>query len=383
MTTKPRILIHNHAFAYEENGKIWVQAYIGQWVNHLANHFSLVGLLLFISQKKLPKQDTPIIKDNITLHIMGEVREGRRQSKISLAKEMCRRVSGQYDILLIRGVTPRQMLVYKYCNIPIKAFLLVGSIKESKPSLSFHWMSFFIMYRYYLRNFEIKQFAKDGIIYANSPQIVKELRKELQIDSFFIPTNAISIKDFIPFKFASFNDPVEILFCGRVVIDKGIEELIDAIGKLKKRGIATTLKIVGIISNTYRKHLEKLANNYAVIDQISFEGFIPFGEQLLGYYKKTDIYILPSWHEGFPHTIWEASANCTTIITTKVGGIPGFVSEEELYFIQMKNSDSIVDTVEHVLKHEQEAKEKALKAYNLALSYSVESCAKKLYQALV
>ena len=41
----------------------------------------------------------------------------------------------------------------------------------------------------------------------------------------------------------------------------------------------------------------------------------------LNFYKKSHIYILPSYHEGMPKTIWESMANGTPVIASKIDGI--------------------------------------------------------------
>ncbi|HHX69330.1 MAG TPA: glycosyltransferase family 4 protein, partial [Gallicola sp.] len=49
--------------------------------------------------------------------------------------------------------------------------------------------------------------------------------------------------------------------------------------------------------------------------------------EIAEYYTKSDVYILPTYHEGFPRTLYEAMIFGTPIITTFVGGIPGIMKD--------------------------------------------------------
>lgn len=382
MDVKTKILIHHHAVAYKEGERIWVQSFIASWVLALSNYFDQVGLLLNTSDNRLSKQDTSIEKSNVVLHSLGKVVKGKKVSKLNEVKTICHQIGGEYNNLVIRGITPQQMVVFENCPTPVKAFLLVGSIKDSKPKLSFHWLSLFIRFKYYQRIYQIQQIAKTSFIFANSPHIVSELNERLSIDAVFMPTNTISIDDFIPFQNKEIKSPPEILFCGRVVQDKGIEELIKALAILKNKSRIVRLIIVGGISDTYKKTLINTANTDGTKSQIQFEGFIPFGKALMNYYRKADLYVLPSWHEGFPHSIWEAAANCTPIITTKVGGIPGLMSNKEVFYIETKSPESIAEGVEKALANKELCDQKVEAVFEKAKEFTVEKCAEKIFNVL-
>jgi glycosyltransferase involved in cell wall biosynthesis len=217
---------------------------------------------------------------------------------------------------------------------------------------------------------------------ANSPNTVTELKAYLKIESHFAPTNTIRQDDFVPLQFRHFRSKPEILFCGRVVRDKGIEELIAAVGLLKNEGLECVLRVVGKADPAYQCQLQGIASTYSVRQQVYFEGFIPFGELLLQYYRNADLYVLPSWHEGFPHSIWEAAASCTPILATPVGGIPGNVSEDEIHFIQPKNPEEIAKKIKYLLESPEKAYNKIEAAYKRALNYTVEECSSQLFHIL-
>jgi glycosyltransferase involved in cell wall biosynthesis len=166
------------------------------------------------------------------------------------------------------------------------------------------------------------------------------------------------------------------------VKEKGIEELILSVEQLKKEGRFIYLKIVGSVKESYKKYLICLILQLGIENQVSFEGFIKFGNELLSLYRSSDIYILPSYHEGFPHSIWEASLTCTPIIVTKVGGIPGLVNDEMVYFIESKSVSSIVGAINHLLSDEIYSESLAQNIYRQCQKYTIEKCIEILKQTI-
>jgi glycosyltransferase involved in cell wall biosynthesis len=70
------------------------------------------------------------------------------------------------------------------------------------------------------------------------------------------------------------------------------------------------------------KAILKRAEELGISATLTIHGRKQIGEELNSMYRMADIYVLPSHHEGFPRTIWEAMANCLPVITTPVGAIP-------------------------------------------------------------
>ena len=377
-----RLLIHHHTVAYVEGESIWVQSFIGAWAKELSNYFSEIGLLLHISKEKRPQQDYEISDTNIKIESLGinDVKNRIRRNRYVRSK--CKTISSQYDYLLIRGVTPRQLLIFNNCNVKSKYYLLVGSLVESKPEFRFTINDFvaYLFYKYRMR--QLKIIFRNSNVLSNSPQIVTELSKVMNIKSTFVPTNTISLKEFEPREYRCIISQPKLLFCGRVAKEKGIEELIKAVSILKHDGVKTSLTVVGETNPKYKHKLTQLCKEKNVNSEVIFKGYVKYGKDLMNYYKESDIYILPSWHEGFPHTIWEAAANCTPIIVTRVGGINGLITEDDVYFIRSKCPEDISDGVKSLMLNQSRTKARTISIYKKAQSYAVENCAKKIFQVI-
>ncbi|MHC1731080.1 MAG: glycosyltransferase family 4 protein [Bacteroidales bacterium] len=377
-----RILIHHHAIAFIEDDKIWIQSFIGIWVQELSKHFKEIGLLVQVSDSKKPEQDYPIVSKSVLVHKINPPNPCTRFQRNRWIKQVCKSVSVKYDLLLIRGITPRQMLIYENCSIVNKFYLLVGSLLDSKPSLRFSRISFVAWSLFWIRRLELKRISASAHMLANSPTITHEISIILGVSAKFIPTNTISRKDFAPLVAKDIGKPVKLLFCGRVVRDKGIEELIIALKLLKDANVQTTLDVLGSISEIYKSKLFRNIISLGLGAQVRFHGFVPFGEELLTFYRNSDIFVLPSWHEGFPHSIWEAAVSCSPVIVTPVGGIPGILTDNNVMFCEKRNSIALANAITECINDADATKARIVSLYELAMNYTVERCAEDVYAIL-
>lgn len=109
------------------------------------------------------------------------------------------------------------------------------------------------------------------------------------------------------------------LFVGRIVRDKGINELCSAFERLHDDNPKTRLILVGPyedaldpISEESRKMIEENGAIEAVGKKI--------GDELLAYYAVADCFVMPSYREGFPNTVLEAGAMGLPSIVTDING---------------------------------------------------------------
>ena len=122
-------------------------------------------------------------------------------------------------------------------------------------------------------------------------------------------------------KAASLRDPgcFTFLFVGRIVRDKGINELIAAFRKLTLVFSQVRLYLVGAFEDT----LDPVDDSTK--DAIDDDGRIQYagrqsGDDLLAYYAASDCFVFPSYREGFPNTVLEAGAMGLPSIVTDING---------------------------------------------------------------
>jgi glycosyltransferase involved in cell wall biosynthesis len=122
-------------------------------------------------------------------------------------------------------------------------------------------------------------------------------------------------------KAASLRDPgsFTFLFVGRIVRDKGINELVTAFRRLSLDYPQVRLFIVGAFEDS----LDPVDDSTK--DAIYNDGRIQYvgrqtGDDLLAHYAASDCFVFPSYREGFPNTVLEAGAMGLPCIVTDING---------------------------------------------------------------
>lgn len=112
---------------------------------------------------------------------------------------------------------------------------------------------------------------------------------------------------------------ITFLFVGRIVKDKGINELVTAFKRLIEKHPEARLLLVG----PYENNLDPVApETLEAMDSLpNIEAVGPkIGDDLLPYYAASDCFVLPSYREGFPNTVMEAGAFDLPSIVTDING---------------------------------------------------------------
>lgn len=112
--------------------------------------------------------------------------------------------------------------------------------------------------------------------------------------------------------------PRSILFVGHVIKSKGVFELVEATRGLNN----STLKIIGKYSEETKKQLLSINKDVTLCGEMQHELVI---KEMLS----ADIFVLPSYTEGFPNVILESMACGCTIVGTSVGAIPEMLGMDE------------------------------------------------------
>jgi glycosyltransferase involved in cell wall biosynthesis len=119
------------------------------------------------------------------------------------------------------------------------------------------------------------------------------------------------------------DDIPTILFVGIPLKRKGLQFLIDA-AEIISHNRTFNLIVVGI-DPEYGKYIQDVRSK-GLDEYIRFAGKVGY-EQLLLYYQASDIYCLPSTHEGLPQSLLESMCVGIPSIASSVGGIPDLIKD--------------------------------------------------------
>jgi glycosyltransferase involved in cell wall biosynthesis len=171
-----------------------------------------------------------------------------------------------------------------------------------------------------------------------------------------------------------------LLFIGRITASKGLHILMKSLQYIKEpiRLVIIGLphwdlnyfqSVLGLIEKENRKGKHEIiylgAKNQA---------------ELVEWYQKSSILILPSFYEGFPLTVLEAQVCETPVIATPVGGIPEIIKNNQTgILIPRNNPICLAEAVQYLLENEDvRYKMGQIGREHVIKEYSLHSTVKKL-----
>lgn len=173
--------------------------------------------------------------------------------------------------------------------------------------------------------------------------VVDRFKKTSNISKCFTVKNGIDINKFnkklssnekikIKNKFGFAKDDFVVVYCGRLIEQKGVLELVKAVKSIKNDGIK--LMIVGSINFGKKQKSEYLSILNEEIKssngKVVLTGYIPNNE-MFKYYKSADICVVPSlWNDAAPLVVIEAMSCGVPLIVSKTGGVPEYASVDTI-----------------------------------------------------
>ena len=179
-----------------------------------------------------------------------------------------------------------------------------------------------------------------------------------------------------------------LVFCGRMNRDKGIKELIVAMNLLKEYSHIKLMVIgstfFGNATNDDSFTTELKAHAEPLKERIIFAGFIPYSN-IPNYLQMADVAVIPSvWNDPFPTTVLEAQAIGLPIITTRRGGIPEEVTEENAILLDTDEQfvDNLASAILDLYNHPEKRKQMSLTSLERSKFFDKEIYAKNFFAAL-
>lgn len=165
----------------------------------------------------------------------------------------------------------------------------------------------------------------------SNPQVIYRGFNARDFDNFFDKSGSTYSK----------NSIIQLVYIGRLIDGKGVQDLISAVAKLK---IPYKLHIIG--DGSRMDDLKKQVLTFGFTDKIIFYGYLEKHEAL-AIINNCDILVNPSYTEGLPTSVIEAGFLKKAIIATNVGGTPEIIKDNiSGFLINTHDPDMIREKIE-------------------------------------
>lgn len=192
------------------------------------------------------------------------------------------------------------------------------------------------MYRFSLRKTNAVFFENDG----DRKEFLK-YKISTKDKTFTLNGAGVNTEDFgyLPYPH---NKTFKFLFIGRVMKEKGIEELLVSMKHLIDDGFNCFLDVVGPFEENYTD----------LIHKCELEGWLKyygFQENVKSFINDCDCFVLPSYHEGMANTNLECASSGRPIITSDIPGCRESVIDGSGFLCLPQNADSLYDVMKKMI----------------------------------
>ena len=379
------LVIHYHAPIFvDADGKKFVAASFGVWLEEIARYFSTVTYVGPSATEQGLLLKHQISAENIQLNAIshgypyvGWLLKRRRYRK-ALFKQ------GGHTVLLVRGHTPMQGVVWNAASKKMSRHLLLVRELKQKRYLSGSWVTFIIasLVNKMREREMMKLLSQADSVNANSVNIIEELANTVGLSATLTTTNPISSKDLVRREKSRYNKNINILFVGRVSEMKGALDLARTFESLHNRlnGYNISFTFVGEVDPDIQSKIQSQAqSNVTPI----FIGVLGDRQKLLKEYRNADIFVLPTHSEGFARVLWEAASQMVPIITCAVGGIPYvFKNGESALLVQAQDAVKLTDAIADLIVNPGKARYLAENAFEVVKNNTIEVGVQRLCESM-
>lgn len=211
----------------------------------------------------------------------------------------------------------------------------LGTAVENKGILS---RILLFMYKIGLKN-------SSQVFFQNESNRLFFQEKKLIKKSRLIPGSGVNLQENCYEEYPKDEEQIRFLFVGRIMKDKGIEELLDCAEKLNNKRYNVIFDLVGgYDEERYQDRMEALQKR-GIINYFGRRDDVHF------LMKTHHAVILPSYHEGLSNVLLEAAACGRPVLTTDVPGCrEAFEDGISGIGFRPKDSDALVSAVERFLR---------------------------------
>lgn len=136
----------------------------------------------------------------------------------------------------------------------------------------------------------------------------------------------VNVDEFAYCDYPEDDGAVHFLNVGRIMREKGMDELFYAIEKIKPEYSNTTFDFIGWYEDDYKDVIERLQNE-------GFINFHGFQSNVKPFIEKASCIVHPSYHEGMSNTLLESCSMGRPIITSNIHGCLEAVDEGKNGFL--------------------------------------------------
>lgn len=210
----------------------------------------------------------------------------------------------------------------------------------------------------FFRKLSISLFKKSKSVIVLSEIERKILKENFAYSGAIVLANSINVSIFGDTSVRQLKDKPSLLFLGRIEKNKGVNELIEALKRLKND---FQFRFILCGSGTLLHYFIEECNKNLGND-FEYKGVVS-GEEKNTIIKQSDVFILPSYFEGLPMSLLETMASGVVPIVTNVGSMKQIIKHMvNGLHIEKQNSNDLYEKLKYILSNPYQYQKLSIKA---------------------
>ncbi len=191
-----------------------------------------------------------------------------------------------------------------------------------------------------------------GAVLIGSASFAESVHERLgtPLDRFTIVPGAVNVERFAPRgdrELGALSDPPTLLYHGRVDRRKGVLDLLDAVELLRQRGRDVRLAVSGIGPDV--NAVDERVAALGLADRVDVLGIAGYPDAPARYHRG-DVFVSPTYAEGFSNTILEAMASGLPVVSCEVVGVVDCLADgRDALLVPPRAPGRLADAVEALL----------------------------------
>ena len=258
------------------------------------------------------------------------------------------------DIVLSFTIKPNIIAGFFSRILKFKSIQVISGLGSAYYRNNLSRMLYVLLYK--MANYDIRCFENyhdESIFKANGLA-----KNSIVFNGSGVNLNLFKVKDYPT------NNTFNFLFVGRLMVDKGINELVYAFEKTLENGYEAQLTVVGASDDDINR-VELFKN-----PNIKLLGYV---EDVRKYLESADVVVNPSYHEGLSNVLLEASAIGRPLIASNIPGCRELIDDGvNGYLTAPGDVESLFRAMEKFIKIPREIRDKMGKASRVKVEKSYD-----------
>jgi len=366
----PSLLIISHTRHYEVEGQIVGFAPTVREIDYLTQVFDTIRHIAFLHDIPIPPNVLPYQSEHITLIAVPPSGGNTILSKLNILRMIplyirtIWRELNMADAVHVRCPSNISLiaivLLALRCHPRLRWVKYAGNWKPDQPGAwSYRFQRWWLRRGFHGGFVTVNGNWSDSLAFVRS--FVNPCLTETQVEK---GKRVASNK--------TLNQPVRIIFVGRIEAAKGVGRILEIAEQLRDAGAVFKIDLIG--DGSEREEYETVVQEAGLTDFVEFVGWLP-RDQVDTFYERAHLILFPSSaSEGWPKVLSEAMAFGVVPVASNVSSIPHFL--EGYGVSQTYPPDDIpafVKQILHYLEHPGDWQETSQNGLSLAKRFTYEN----------